>query len=365
MNNQAVIPPGSTIGIVGGGQLGRMTAVAAAELGYQTHIFTPEQNSPASQVAAKTIVAPYDDAGALKQFATGVDVITFEFENVPAQSVKLLADLKPVRPGWQCLEIAQDRIREKTFAESLGIKTAPWAEVSNADELIQAIENIGTPAILKTTRLGYDGKGQVRINQGDDAIKKWAELGTDAAILEGFVNFQLEVSVISARGIDGIMKSFDVAENRHDHGILDITIAPANISAELRTSAIETAEKMATAMDIVGLLAVEMFITENGDILVNEMAPRPHNSGHWTQDGCATSQFEQFVRAVCGINLGSTERHSDAVMKNLIGSDANDWEKIIAEPESKLHLYGKLDPRPGRKMGHVNRLYKKGSGPQV
>ena len=370
MNNKAIIPPGSippgsTIGIIGGGQLGRMTAVAAAELGFKTHIFTPEQNSPASEVAAKTIVASYDDASALKKFADNVDVITFEFENVPAASVKILAELKPVRPGWQCLEIAQDRIREKNFAESLSIKTAPWAGVNNADELAAAIKTIGTPAILKTTQLGYDGKGQVRINSGDDTAKAWAELGTDAAILEGFVDFQLEVSVICARGADGTMKTFDVVQNHHINGILDTTTAPANISDELSARAIETAEKMATKMDIVGLLAVEMFVTKNGDILINEMAPRPHNSGHWTQDGCTTSQFEQFVRAVCGLSLGSPERHSDAVMKNLIGSDADDWEKIISEPENKLHLYGKRDARPGRKMGHVNRLYKKGSGPQV
>ncbi len=365
MNNQAIIPPGSTIGIIGGGQLGRMTAVAAAELGFKTHIFTPEQNSPASEVAEQTTVAPYDDEDALKEFAAGVDVITFEFENVPAASVKLLAGLKPVRPGWQCLEIAQDRIREKTFAESLGIKTAPWAGVNGADELNAAIKTIGTPAILKTTRLGYDGKGQVRINPGDDAKQAWAELGSDAAILEGFVDFQMEVSVICARSIDGNMESFDVVQNHHINGILGTTIAPADISDELSARAIETAEKIATAMELVGLLAVEMFIGPGGDILVNEMAPRPHNSGHWTQDGCTTSQFEQFVRAVCGLSLGSPERHSDAVMKNLIGADANDWEKIIADPENKLHLYGKSEARAGRKMGHVNRLYKKGSGPEV
>ena len=365
MNNQAIIPPGSTIGIIGGGQLGRMTAVAAAELGFKTHIFTPEQNSPASEVAEQTTVAPYDDEDALKEFAAGVDVITFEFENVPAASVKLLAGLKPVRPGWQCLEIAQDRIREKTFAESLGIKTAPWAGVNGADELNAAIKTIGTPAILKTTRLGYDGKGQVRINPGDDAKQAWAELGSDAAILEGFVDFQMEVSVICARSIDGSIKSFDVVQNHHINGILGTTIAPADISDELSARAIETAEKIATAMELVGLLAVEMFIGPGGDILVNEMAPRPHNSGHWTQDGCTTSQFEQFVRAVCGLSLGSPERHSDAVMKNLIGADANDWEKIIADPENKLHLYGKSEARPGRKMGHVNRLYKKGSGPKA
>ncbi|MDH5489429.1 MAG: 5-(carboxyamino)imidazole ribonucleotide synthase [Rhodospirillaceae bacterium] len=359
------IPPGRTIGIIGGGQLGRMSAVAAAEMGYKTHIFTPEKNSPASQVSELTIVAPYEDESALKKFAAGVDVITFEFENVPAASVKLLADLKPVRPGWQCLEIAQDRIREKTFAAELGIPTAPWAEVRSSEDLEKALGEIGAPAILKTTRMGYDGKGQVRINQGDNAQDAWKALGSDVGILEGFVDFVMEVSVITARGIDGVMESFDVVQNHHENGILDITIAPAPINDVLRARAIDTAEKMAEKMDMVGLLAVEMFITADDNILVNEMAPRPHNSGHWTQDGCKTSQFEQFIRAVTGLKLGTAERHSDAVMKNLIGADANDWETITQDGENKLHLYGKSEARPGRKMGHVNRLYPKGSGPKI
>lgn len=365
MSSNNKIPPGRTIGIIGGGQLGRMSAVAAAELGYKTHIFTPEKNSPASHVSAQTTVAPYEDEEALKKFAQGVDIITFEFENVPAASVKLLADLKPVRPGWQCLEIAQDRVREKTFASELGIPTAPWAEVRSNADLEKAIKKIGTPAILKTTRMGYDGKGQVRINQGDNATKAWEELGSDVGILEGFVDFAMEVSVITARGIDGVMESFDVVQNHHKNGILDITIAPAPVSDVLRARAIDTAEKMAEKMNLIGLLAVEMFITHDDGILVNEMAPRPHNSGHWTQDGCKTSQFEQFIRAVCGIKLGTAERHSDAVMKNLIGADVDDWETIIEDGENKLHLYGKNESRPGRKMGHVNRLYPKGSEPVI
>ena len=365
MSNDNKIPPGATIGIIGGGQLGRMTAVAAAELGYKTHIFTPEENSPASHVSEQTIVAPYEDEAALKKFAADVDVITFEFENVPAASVKLLAGLKPVRPGWQCLEIAQDRIKEKTFAADLGIATAPWVEVRSSMDLGKALDKIGTPAILKTTRMGYDGKGQVRINKNDNADAAWAALGSDVGILEGFVDFAMEVSVITARGIDGVMESFDVVQNHHENGILDITIAPAAISDVLRARVIDTAEKMASKMDMVGLLAVEMFITNDDDILVNEMAPRPHNSGHWTQDGCKTSQFEQFIRAVAGLKLGTPERHSDAVMKNLIGADADDWETIIEDSENKLHLYGKRESRPGRKMGHVNKLFKKGTQPEI
>lgn len=369
MSDNSTVPPGSTIGIIGGGQLGRMSAVAASELGYATHIFTPEENSPASFVASQTIVAEYDDEAALKKFAAGVDVITFEFENVPAHTVKLLAGLKPVRPGWQCLEVAQDRIREKTFADGLDITTAPWIEIRSADELSAAIKTIGTPAILKTTRLGYDGKGQVRISpenlsNNNWAINAWNELNTDVGILEGFVDFEMEVSVITARTIDGRMKSFDVVENRHVNGILDTTIAPAGISDVLAARATDIAEKMATAKNLVGLLAVEMFIDKDGHILMNEMAPRPHNSGHWTQDGCVTSQFEQFIRAVCGLELGNPARHSDCVMKNLIGSDADNWKEIMTDDENKLHLYGKHHARAGRKMGHVNRLYKLGSGPK-
>lgn len=358
------IAPGSTIGIVGGGQLGRMSAIAAAELGYRVYIFTPDENSPASEVAAGTFVADYDDLGALKRFGEAVDVVTFEFENVPADAVRRLSELAPVRPDWECLAIAQDRTHEKEFADKIGVATAPWAEVKSADDVKAALKTIGLPAILKTTRMGYDGKGQVRIGADDDLDRAWEKLGAEVGILEGFIDFELEVSVITARGPDGLMESFDVVENRHVNGILDTTIAPADINDIMRVRAIDMAEKMAEVLGIVGLLAVEMFITTDGDLLMNEIAPRPHNSGHWTQDGCTTSQFEQFIRAVCGLKLGSTERHSDTVMKNLIGNDVNDWAEITYNPENKLHLYGKSEPRPGRKMGHVNRLYPKGSGPK-
>lgn len=342
-----------------------MSAVAAAELGYRVHIFTPEQGSPASEVAHATTVAEYTDKAALESFAAGVDVITFEFENIPAESVRLLSTLKPVRPGWKALEICQDRIKEKSFAASLGIATAPWAGVTSAAELETALEKIPLPVILKTNRLGYDGKGQVRIRPGDNIAGAWAELGSNDAIVEGFVDFTIEVSVITARGTDGKMQSFDVVENRHADGILDVTIAPADIDESTRNLARETAEKMAAAMEITGLLAVEMFVTSDGGILVNEMAPRPHNSGHWTQDGCKTSQFEQFMRAVLELPLGTPERHSNASMKNLIGNDVLAWQRLLADPENKLHLYGKKESRPGRKMGHVNRLSPLGEKPQI
>ncbi|MFC1673500.1 5-(carboxyamino)imidazole ribonucleotide synthase [Pseudomonadota bacterium] len=358
------IAPGSVIGIVGGGQLGRMTAAAAAELGYRVHVFTPEADSPTEQVCEKAFVASYEDDAAIQAFGESVDVITFEFENVPADTVKKLAEYAPVRPRWECLALCQDRVKEKTFANDLGIETAPWKEVRSADELAAAIEVIGAPAILKTTTLGYDGKGQVRIHPDTDPATAWSELGGDIGILEGFVDFDLEVSVITARGVDGSMASFDVVENRHADGILDVTIAPAAISNELADKARAVGQQLTEAMDMVGLLAVELFVTSDGHILVNEMAPRPHNSGHWTQDGCTTSQFEQFVRAVTGLPLGSTERHSDTVMKNLIGHDADPWQAIWSDPDNKLHLYGKAEARAGRKMGHINKLSPKGSQPK-
>jgi len=363
-DNESPIAPGSVIGIVGGGQLGRMTAVAAAELGYRVHVFTPESNSPAEQVCEQAIVAAYDDDEAIKAFGEGVDVITFEFENIPAATVQKLSAYAPVRPCWNCLSISQDRVKEKTFAASLGIDTAPWKTVTNAAELASAMAEIGTPSILKTTTLGYDGKGQVRISADTDPATAWAELGDKVGILEGFVNFTKEVSVITARRPSGAMASYDVVENRHKDGILDVTIAPADIAEDLADSARAIGQQLAEAMDLVGLLAVELFITQDGHLLMNEMAPRPHNSGHWTQDGCVTSQYEQFVRAVAGLPLGTPQRHSDAVMKNLIGHDVDPWAEILSNPDNKLHLYGKSEARAGRKMGHVNRLYPKGSQPK-
>lgn len=351
-----IIPPGGVIGIVGGGQLGRMAALAAARLGYRCHIFTPDKDSPAAQVSAALTLAEYDDAKALTAFAKAVDVVTFEFENIPAESVRLLAEIVPVRPSWNVLDTAQDRIAEKSFFNGLGIATAPWRAVSDEADLAKAVGELGRPSILKTTRLGYDGKGQVRIEGATDLGEAWAALGTDQAILEGFVDFDREISVVVARGMDGRWAAFDPVENRHVHHILDVTIAPAAITPDQADRAIAIARHAAEALQLVGLLAVEMFVAGDGKILVNEMAPRPHNSGHWTMDACVTDQFEQFIRAVCGLPLGATDRHSDAEMKNLIGDDVTAWADILKEPGSRLHLYGKATARPGRKMGHVTRL---------
>ena len=366
------LPPGSTIGIIGGGQLGRMAALAAARLGYRVHVFCPEADSPTEQVTAAATVAEYTDLKALEAFARAVDVVTFEFENIPAESVRLLSGLVPVRPGWQVLEVAQDRIAEKTFFNSIGIETAPWAKVGSAAELADAVARLGHPSsaeptnqeavaerplgVLKTTRFGYDGKGQVKITADTDLGEAWESLNTGEAILEGFIDFAGEISVIVARGPDGASATFDPAWNVHTNHILDTTTVPAPIPRTLAEAAMAAAHKVAGALDLVGLLAVEMFVTKDGHLLANEMAPRPHNSGHWTIDACVTDQFEQFVRAVCGLPLGSPERHSDAIMKNLIGDDVHDWPDILKDPVAKLHLYGKAEARSGRKMGHVTHL---------
>lgn len=356
MPNSASLAPGSTIGIIGGGQLGRMAALAAAKLGYRVHVFCPEADSPTEQVTAAATVAAYTDIAALEAFAHAVDVVTFEFENIPAESVRALSNLVPVRPGWKVLEVAQDRVAEKTFFNSIGIETAPWAKVTSAAELKDAVARLGRPCVLKTTRFGYDGKGQVKITADTDLDEAWASLKTNEAILEGFIDFAGEISVIVARGLDGASATFDPAWNVHTNHILDTTTIPAPIPRSLAESAMAAAHKVAGALELVGLLAVEMFVTEDGRILANEMAPRPHNSGHWTIDACITDQFEQFVRAVCGLPLGSPERHSDAIMKNLIGDDVNDWPDILKDPVAKLHLYGKAEAREGRKMGHVTHL---------
>ncbi len=364
------LPPGSTIGIMGGGQLGRMTALSAANFGYRCHIFTPEIDSPAEQVSAAATVASYTDRHALEAFADAVDVITFEFENVPFKSVQILAERVPVKPGWECLRISQDRLVEKTFINDLGIPTTPFATVSSVEELQSAAKNIGTPGILKTARLGYDGKGQVNIAPDTDLGSAWKTIagsaGGDIAIYEAFVDLAMEVSVIVARSSDGTWATFPPVDNRHKNHILDETHAIANIPDRLGQAATSAAIRIAENMGLIGLLAVEMFITHDPNtsgvgsgsrVLINEIAPRPHNSGHWTMDACVSSQFEQFIRAVAGLPLGSTERHHDAVMKNLIGDDVDNWRDVVGSPNQVLHLYGKAEARPGRKMGHVNRLY--------
>ena len=358
--DQGPLPPGSVIGMLGGGQLGRMAALAAAALGYRTHIFCPETACPASQVTSLSTIASYDDQEALAAFADAVDVITLEFENIPLASAHFLAEHKPLRPGPEILRICQNRVREKDYCAALGIPTARYRAVDDLASLEQAVAEIGRPALLKTTELGYDGKGQVRLEPDSDLGEAWTAIAPGAAragaVLEGFVPFKLELSVLVARGPDGACVTYPAVENRHRNQILHETHVPGAISALAAERADTIARRLAGALDLVGLLAIEMFVTDQDDVLVNELAPRPHNSGHWTLDACTISQFEQFIRAVCGLPLGATEPLADAVMTNLLGDEANDWLSILAEPNAKLHLYGKAEARPGRKMGHVTRI---------
>ena len=351
-----MLEPGATIGILGGGQLGRMIAMAAARLGYRAHVFAGEGDSPAAQVAATATVGAYDDPHKLDEFAAAVDVATFEFENIPADAVRRVAARKPVMPRPEILEITQDRLREKGFLNGIGVATTSYQEVGDLAALARALASLEGRAVLKSARMGYDGKGQVAVHPGTSPDGAWLRMGSGRGILERFVDFQCEVSVVVARGEDGAMAAYPPVENRHVNHILDTTIAPASLSVAQMREAESIARDIATRLDLIGVLAVEMFVTRDGRLLVNELAPRPHNSGHWTIDACATSQFEQLVRAICGLPLGSTERHADAVMKNLIGDEVHTWRQAIAEPGAQVHLYGKRAVRPGRKMGHVTRL---------
>ncbi len=351
-----MIEPGKTIGILGGGQLGRMTALAAIALGYRCHVYCPIKDSPGKQATPYATTAAYDDKFALDRFAKAVDIVTFEFENIPADTAEFLAERKPVRPGPNALRIAQDRLKEKNFLRSIGAATAPYREVASEAELRSAVEAIGPRAILKTVRLGYDGKGQTPIRLETDLGAVWRGAGTSDCILEGFVEFACEISVIVARSEGGKWATYAPVENQHVRGILDTTIAPARIAPDVAMRAEAIARHVAEKLDLIGLLAVEMFVTHQGEVLVNELAPRPHNSGHWTIDACYTSQFEQLVRAICGLPLGSPDSHSDAVMKNLIGADVAKWRDAISDPLQKIHLYGKDKAAPGRKMGHVTKL---------
>lgn len=355
------LAPGATIGMLGAGQLGRMTALAAAQLGYKTHVYAPDAaGSPAAQVCAAATIGGWSDLAALERFARAVDVVTLEWENVPVATVEHLRRFTTVNPGPDILSVAQDRIAEKSFVNRLGIVTAPWRAASNADDVARAVAEIGPRCVLKSTRMGYDGKGQARIDAATDPADAWASIGSSSGIVEGFVTFACEVSVIVVRGGDGAMVAYPAVENRHKDGILDVTIAPAKIAKETAAEAERVARRIAEALELVGVLAVELFVTPDGGVLVNEMAPRPHNSGHWTMDACASSQFEQLVRAVCGLPLGSVERVADAEMTNLIGDDCLRWPDLMAEPGARLHLYGKAEARPGRKMGHVTRLVPRG-----
>lgn len=349
------LPQGAVIGILGGGQLGRMLSVAASRLGLRSHIYEPAANPPAAQVADRLTTAPYDDADALRAFAESVDVITYEFENIPTAALDLLESLRPIRPNRRALAISQERIAEKDFLTGLGLTTAPYAAVRSMEDLQAAIARIGTPAILKTCRLGYDGKGQARLRSPEDAAPALAAMGGADAVLEGFVHFSHEVSVIAARGLDGAVACYDPGENVHRDGILHTTTLPARLSPAQRTDAVLLAARILNALDYVGVMGVELFVTPQG-LLVNEIAPRVHNSGHWTQNGCAVDQFEQHIRAVAGWPLGDGTRFADVVMENLIGDDVLRVPEIARERNAALHLYGKAEPRPGRKMGHVNRI---------
>ncbi len=356
VGGMTALPPGSTIGMMGGGQLGRMIALAAAELGYRVHVFTPETDSPCAQVSARATVADYGDTAALDAFAREVDVVTLEFENLPVEALDRIARVRPVRPSSAVLRIAQDRLLEKDFCRKLGIGTAPYRLIDTLADLKAAVRGLGRPAVLKTRRLGYDGKGQVKIAAETDLAEALAALKGAPAILEGYVDFACEVSVIAGRSLDGGIVTYPVVENRHENHILATTIAPAAVANEVSAEARRIATALIGALDVVGLLAVEMFVTPNGRVLVNELAPRPHNSGHWTIEGCPTSQFAQLVRAVVGLPLGPVEPFVPAEMRNLIGDAVHDWPKLVADPDAHLHLYGKAEARPGRKMGHVTRL---------
>lgn len=358
--NHTILPPGSTIGILGGGQLGRMIALAAAQYGLKTHVFAPETDSPAFEVAGAHTVAGYDDEAALIAFAGSVDVVTYEFENIPASTAALIAKHAPLHPGERALSTTQDRWDEKSFVASLGIGTAPFHAVDDEASLRAALEALGYPAVLKTRRFGYDGKGQVIIRTEADAATAFARLGNVPAILEGFISFSREISVVAARGLDGTTVAYDICENRHSHHILDVTSVPAVLPADAAEWARDAARRIADALDYVGVLAVEMFVVENEDgtaILVNEIAPRVHNSGHWTIEGAQTSQFAQHVRAICGWPFGGVALTGERVsMTNLIGDDCHQWRELAAEPGAHLHLYGKAKAREGRKMGHVTRV---------
>ena len=348
------LPLGATIGILGGGQLGRMLAVAASRLGFSVHIFEPGANCPASAVAARTTTAAYDDTVALEAFARSVDVVTYEFENVPAAALDAIEANRTIRPGRNALATSQDRLTEKAFLRDLGLATAPFAAVDSDDDLARAASEIGLPAILKTRTLGYDGKGQTRLAAQADLAGARAAIGNAAAILEGFVDFTREISVIGARGPDGSVACYDPGENVHKGGILDTTTVPATLSAAQRTDAVLLAARIMSSLDYVGVIGVELFVTGTG-LVVNEIAPRVHNSGHWTQTGCVIDQFEQHIRAVAGWPLGDGKRHSNVVMKNLIGDEIVQVETLRAEGAS-IHLYGKAEVKPGRKMGHANRI---------
>lgn len=355
-----IIPPGAILGILGSGQLGRMLALAARRMGYRVHVFSPEDDSPTGQVADVEVVGAYADLDAVRAFAREVKVVTFEFENVPAPTAAACAECAPVRPAGSVLHITQNRVREKVFLAEAGLPVAPFHPVRSLADLHEGLRQLGLPAVLKTAAFGYDGKGQSRITNNTEAEAAWAALGRQDGILEAFIDFDREASVVAARGLEGGFAHYGVIENTHHNHILDISIAPALLPPALAHEAVEITRCVLEKLDVVGVLCVEFFLTRDGRWLINELAPRPHNSGHLTIEGCLTSQFEQQVRAVCGLPLGSTDYLRPAAMANLLGDlwrgGEPDWAAACALPDVKLHLYGKREPRPGRKMGHLTAL---------
>tara|TARA_B100001123_G_scaffold352308_1_gene403787 strand:+ start:21222 stop:22358 length:1137 start_codon:yes stop_codon:yes gene_type:complete len=356
----SVIPPGSTIGVLGGGQLGRMLTTTARKMGYQVHTFSPEKDTPTGQVANLAVSASYEDLDALRGFASQVQVVTLEFENIPIKAIDAVESLAPVRPSGTALQIAQQRTREKNFLANHGFPTVPFASAVTLDELQKAVKSIGTPVVIKTAEFGYDGKGQHQVSTLADVENIWNAIGHREVLVEKFVSLQSEVSVIAARGLDGTIAEYMLFKNCHRNHILDVATAPADVDKSIAVRAVEIARGILDQLQYFGVLCVEYFITTGGDLLVNELAPRTHNSGHLTLEACATSQFEQQVRAICGLPLGSTELLQPAAMANLLGDlwveGEPNWAAAELFPEVKLHLYGKKDPRRGRKMGHLTAL---------
>jgi 5-(carboxyamino)imidazole ribonucleotide synthase len=360
--------PGSAVGVLGSGQLGRMFAIAARRMGYRVHTFSPDTDTPTGQISDVEITAPYEDLNAIRKFAQAVKVVTFEFENVPSATAEAAAQFAPVRPSGSVLHVAQNRIREKTYLEKAGLPVTPFRTIETEDDLRRAVAELGAPAVLKTAASGYDGKGQVRVtseNAAESALEAWASLNRVPAVYEKFIRFDLEVSVVAARGVDGRPVDYGVVENRHANHILDLSICPANVDPVVAARAREIAHAVLEALDVIGVMCIEFFVAPGGQIYINETAPRPHNSGHFTFDASLTSQFEQQLRAVCGLPLGSTELLRPAAMSNLLGDIWFDesgqkrepnWAAALSQPDVKLHLYGKLEPRKGRKMGHLTAL---------
>lgn len=360
----AVMPDCGTLGILGGGQLGRMLASAAARLGLQTYILCPEENTPASQVCTASIIADYTDEATLAKLAQACDIVTYEFENVPHDAAAFLERRVPVRPGVRALAVAQDRLNEKTFLRTIGVPTADFVAVSDRASLGAAVNEIGFPAILKTRRFGYDGKGQARINGPDDLDAAWQAMAGAPSILEAFIPFSREVSIVAARGLDGTVRCYDASENRHSNHILSQSVVPAPMSAAADRALRDIAGRVLTELGYIGVLAVELFEMPGERFIANEIAPRVHNSGHWTLDACTVSQFEQHVRAVAGWPLGAPDRHADAVMTNILGQDVENWRQVAQTPGLAIHLYGKNIARAGRKMGHTTQLYPLTNGPK-